>query len=212
MLRPLVHGRGCSLLVWGRVSAMAVFLLKDRIEHALQLDEIGVLRCEYLTLIDRYPFPNVQGSNYQSLLGALKRRTRRIGPYFEITFFEAANRIASDLTLIEGVTQLFTRQLIATDAKLQLRLGTMQAKDKGDFSLFDNGIEIQGEAFDVAPTFFRSKLYKTLHKWREKQDLQYVVFNEDCLADEGCKGYFAGQKEKNPHLKFIQVKSWHQHA
>jgi hypothetical protein len=189
---------------------MAELLLANQIAHPMTGNQVGQLRDDYLTLLDQRPFPKIPSDPYPRILAVLKRENCEIGPYVSITPFEAANRIASDLTLIEGVQQLFAQGHISRNAKVQLRLGTMHTKGKGDFSVFDGKKEEQGEAFDVNPTFFRSKLYKTLKKWHKNRAFKYVVFNSDCLKDAGCKTYFLGMKQKYPQVLFLEVRSWHQ--
>lgn len=183
--------------------------IKLNIADRLTEQSIRQLIESYKALLDKNPFPQVINQNYPAVLSKLKRERFRIGPYEGITIFEAANRIASDLTLLQGVSKLFSDQIISSSAQVQVLLGTMQGENNGDFTIFENGSELQGEAFDVAPTFFKSKLYKTLVKWRDKVGLRFVVFNEDCLEDQGCKTYLEGQKQEHPSLQFIGVRSWH---
>ena len=189
---------------------MAECLLSDRIENALRRKEIGTLRRDYLKFLETNPFPSISGKHYPTVLAAFKREKRDIGPYTAITPFEAANRIASDLTLMEGVLQLFRKNLIPEDARVQLRLGTMQQKDKGDFSVKVGNKEYQGEAFDVNPSFFRSKLGKTISSWKGKKvPLKYVIFNSDCLKDAACNTFFLGVQDRNRRISFLGVRSWH---
>lgn len=187
---------------------MPDLLLKDKIKNKLSRDLIIKLRKDYLQYLNINPFPAIREKNYHAILKQIKRDTFTIGPYNGITFFEAANRIASDLTLIEGVIQLFDNNYLTLNAEVQLRLGTMQQKDKGDFSVFDKKKEIQGEAFNVAPSFFKNKLYKTLKKWSGRNELKYIVINEDCLEDSSCKTYYENHKTGKPEIIFIMVKSW----
>jgi hypothetical protein len=186
---------------------MPELLLINKIIEPLNLPSIIQLKKEYLQHLAENPFPPLTGGDYRSVLHHLKRKSHKIGPYKDITIFEAANRIASDLTLMEGVIHLFKK---SPSARVKLRLGTMQAKDKGDFTFFDNGKEFQGEAFDVAPSFFTSKLYKTLHKWEDREDIKYIVFNKNVLTDAKCDAYYQKKLTEYPHIVFYPVNSWHE--
>src|SRR5688500_11782503 len=69
------------------------------------------LRQEYSKLIAHNPFPKppLNPSSIDMIM-YLKRKASdniiKIGPYENITVFEAANRIASDLVLINGIIQI----------------------------------------------------------------------------------------------------------
>ena len=134
---------------------MAKLLLQKRIANELSRAEIKKLKTDYLVLLHKNPFQNFDDTAYSSVIRILKRDKFTIGPYTEITIFEAANRIASDLTLLEGVLKLFDTNKISSSATVQLRLGTMHSKNKGDFSVFENGFELT-QVF-----FFHSKIYQT---------------------------------------------------
>lgn len=152
--------------------------------------EIEELEKVYRDLLEEMPFVNFESTDYLYVIQRLKReKFQRIGTYMNITIFEAANRIASDLTLLKGVLQLFKeKNPIPASATVQLRLGTIHEKDKGDFSIFfDNNVEdkdgLQGEAFNVA--FLKGKLANTLKKWANNDKLKYIVFNADCPDKTG---------------------------
>ena len=116
-----------------------------------------------------------------------------IGPYKNITPFEAANRIASDLVIINGSLQLIGSQEPESSV-VTLRLGAEHIKGKGDFTIN----KFEGEAFNVAPSFLSTKLYQTRRKWRDNQDLlKYILINEDAF-----RGRFPNDK------KIIIVSNW----
>jgi hypothetical protein len=80
--------------------------------------------------------------------------TIRIGPYEHITPFEAANRIASDLVIINGLLQMNDTGKIQEDSIFIVRLGTRHENGKGDFSILTHETVFEGEAFNVAPSFY----------------------------------------------------------
>lgn len=187
---------------------MPELLLSEIIKNPLSREELRKVKSNYLDLLKKQPFPEKIGTDYPSVLSILKRDRLTIGPYTDISIFEAANRIATDLTLIEGVLYLFEKKLIGASATVRILLGTMQEKNKGDFSIFENESETQGEAFDVAPSFFVSKLYKTLKKWKGRSDLKFIIFNQNCLDDSSCTKYLKHQESAFPDISFFGVYSW----
>jgi hypothetical protein len=190
---------------------MAEFLLADKISGALSKAELVNLYKEYKKYLVMRPFPDIEEHSYQAYLHFLKREHSPIGPYTEITVFEAANRIATDLALFEGVLKLYMAGTIEPDATVRLRLGTMQSDGKGDFSVFQTNGETQGEVFDVAPSFFKVKLGKTLRKWKGDASLAYIVFNKDAV-DEKSRSWYEKQKTENRNISFVEVQSWHKVA
>ena len=108
---------------------MPELVLADKIKNHLTKEQVSSCQKAYIAALSAHPFPKIRTDTYSAVLEALKRqRCLQIGPYLDITIFEAANRIASDLTLLEGVQQLFQQRIIPINAKVQLRLGTMQSK------------------------------------------------------------------------------------
>lgn len=105
----------------------------------------------------------------------LKREKFDIGKYKQITVFEAANRIASDLVLLEGLP-LIAKKFKAT--KFKILLGNYHDPDRGDFSLEIGGKWFEGEAFSTAESYFHPKLSGTVNKWNGKEgDLRFILFN-----------------------------------
>jgi hypothetical protein len=187
---------------------MPELLLENDIHKPLTKPEIEKVYRSYKKYLVTRPFPSIEEHSYQAYLNFLKREHSPIGPYTDITVFEAANRIATDLALFEGVLKMFMTGKIEPDATIQLRLGTMQADGKGDFSVFQSGGEIQGEVFDVAPSFFKAKLGKTLRKWKDNSSLRYVVFNKDAV-DEDSRKWYENKKAEYKKIAFMEVHSWH---
>lgn len=183
--------------------------MKERISYYLTESEIIELEKEYLDYLNKYPFIQINHSSYSELLEKVKRSRYNIGPYENITLFEASNRVATDLTLFEGVKNLFKTNLVSSNSKILIQLGTMQIKEKGDFSVNNSGEDLEGEVFDTAHTFFRNKLYKTLKKWKGYNRLKFIVFNKDVLEEDKCKRYFENRQSEYSGIKFLPVSSWH---
>ena len=159
--------------------------------------ELTALKQSYWRFLEQHPFP--PAPNHQdtvSMLNYLKRDKKPIGPYLDITVFEAANRIATDLIIINGLLQLTAAEPALQQEKYTLRLGNQHKKGQGDFSIGDQ----QGEAFNVAPSFLQGKLSATLKKWRQEQGtLSYIFVNAE-VAD------LLGSEKQG--IKIIKVYNW----
>ncbi len=119
------------------------------------------------------------------------REAKSVGPYRNISLFEIANRIYSDLVVLEGAKRIFEGKEF--DArKLEISLST-----KGGFDIVvqcANGKYHLCEAFNVAQSFLGGKLYLTKrgfsekrkeNKWLKEKNLEaevidkrIIIFNE----------------------------------
>lgn len=158
------------------------------------------LKEKYWQLLEQFPFPPPPPSgSAPEMLSYFKRKTLdcpQIGHYTNITVFEAANRIATDLIIINGLLQLTEEEPTLQQEKYTLRLGNRHEKGQGDFSIGDQ----QGEAFNVAPSFLRGKLSATLKKWRQEQvTLSYIFVNAE-VADN--------LKQEKMQVRIVKVQNW----
>ncbi|SHG82440.1 hypothetical protein SAMN05444372_11092 [Flavobacterium micromati] len=162
-------------------------------------------KARYFQLLEEHPFPPAPtaGSHYE-MINYLKRKDEskpiNIGVYHNITPMEAANRIASDLVIINGLIQLVASKTELKEAKFTLRLGTTHHIGKGDFTIKINGEEHEGEAFNVAPTFLKSKMNTTTKKWLSNDILKHILINEEAFAFIG-----ASLVDK----RVFKVENWH---
>jgi len=167
-------------------------------------DEINIkqlleLRRKYCRLLreNRFPDPPINGNTFD-MIKYFKRKVDGkhlpVGPYKNISVFEAANRIATDMVIINGIIQLVNEKKEPKDSKFTLRLGNKHVKKMGDFTI--NGKE--GEAFNVAPSFYYGKLRSTNKKWALDK-LDYILVNAD-VFDEF--------KNDNTNVKVIPVFDW----
>ncbi|MCD6069304.1 MAG: hypothetical protein K0S33_4130 [Bacteroidetes bacterium] len=166
--------------------------------------EFSVLCNSYAKLLKNNPFPKTDKTDYWSHLTFYKRALFSIGPYQNITVFEAANRIATDLVLLNGIKTILESEKL-TDASITIRLGNEYIKGKGDFDINN----IHGEAFNVAPSFFPEKLRKTL-KNINAREIGYIVFNEDALNSKSNLGLYHSNisKIECSNVTYIAVKNW----
>lgn len=152
----------------------------------LNYKELNIFKTTYLKLLTDNPFPLSpnSGSHYE-MINFLKRKDEskpvKIGVYENISPFEAANRIASDLVILNGLLQLIATNKEIKNAKFTLRLGTTHHVGKGDFTIKINDEEFEGEAFNVAPSFLKQKMRKTLKKWEGSQRLRYILVNVEAF-------------------------------
>lgn len=90
------------------------------------------------------------------LLHYLKRGTTGNGRYTHVSPFEAANRLMSDLVILEGIAFLMENKAVFPFNEYTVQLGN---KNSGPFDISANfgDSRLAGEAFNVAPSFFPSK-------------------------------------------------------
>lgn len=177
------------------------------------IDKKGLvtLTKEYYDFLTKNLFPSPASNDAITMIHYLKRKNEEamqtIGPYENITVFEAANRIASDLVIMRGVLQLFQDNKISQSSIITVNLGTTHTKHEGDIII--NGEH--GEAFNVAPTFFKAKLALTLNKWKNYKDengnrlvLKYILVNDGVATDKDIQNLDSLVESK----KLIVVKDW----
>lgn len=187
-----------------------IYLLKSNTKE-ISYSNLKKLQQEYYKLLEnKFQKPPKTGDCID-MIHYLKRKDENnpfiIGPYKNISPFEAANRIASDLVIIKGLFQLIKEEKISSDAKYTLRLGTKHENLKGDFSIITDKGSYEGEAFNVAPSFYKDKLNQTLRKWRKIKNnynvhLKYILVNNESVID----GDY--QRLLNEGIKLIGVNDW----
>lgn len=184
---------------------MAGLVFSEVIKDRLNKDQLESLKTSYLDTLENYPFLLIEDWSYQSVIKELKRDLKkRIGPYTDITVFEAANRIATDLTMMDGILKLFSDGKLEIQETVKIRLGTMYISGRGDFTVFrKDESEQEGESFNVAASFFQSKMQKTLKKWENESSLKYILFNKDCLSTDKLYLYFENLKKERQDIEFV---------
>ncbi len=187
-----------------------IYLLKSNTEK-ISYSDLKKIQQEYYSLLKNKFQPPPSSGECIEMIHYLKRKDEhkpvKIGPYENITPFEAANRIASDLVIIKGLLQLIELEKNLLSAEFTLRLGTMHEKNKGDFSIKTNKGSYEGEAFNVAPSFYKDKLNQTLSKWRKIKEkhhvhLKYMLVNNESVIKSDY------QRLLNEGIKLIGVKDW----
>ncbi|MFD2642793.1 hypothetical protein [Pseudomonas japonica] len=140
---------------------------------------------------------SVQGKSGVALLTSMKRDKVGVGPYPDVTLFEAANRIMSDLVILNGIAGLL-REKSFPFTEYTVEFGN---EDKNGFDIRASSPTqtLIGEAFNVAPSFFQGKKSSALKKLRAgAADSSYkiLMFN----ADAPPKGYSARHEADTYHV------------
>ncbi len=136
------------------------------------------------------------------LLESLKRDKVQAGPYPDVTLFEAANRIMSDLVILHGVQWLLKQPSFPFDS-YKVVFGN-EKKNVFDIQACRAGRRLVGEAFNVAKSFFQTKKSEMLNKLRRKgtnAHYKIIIVNDDAIAE----GYSPRLQERE-HFIFVNVK------
>jgi len=159
----------------------------NKIPRKLNQENIDKAIQDYNELVKEIPL-EIKSDNSLLLLKQLKREKLGKGPYPEVSIFEAANRIMSDLLILHGVRDLLNGKVVELKfSEYEVELGNENKKDH-DIMAINDGIELIGEAFNVSKSFFyakKSSALKKLNNSPRKKAIRLLLFNEDAKP----KGY-----------------------
>ncbi|MEL7119908.1 MAG: hypothetical protein AAFO07_10715 [Bacteroidota bacterium] len=146
-------------------------------------------------------------------LTSIKREKIEVGPYPNVTLFEAANRIMTDLVILFGVHDLLDGKIPELRfEKYKVELGNEQ-KNEHDIHGNDANRELIGEAFNVAPSFFQGKKRTALKKLeasaqkKGNNPLILLLYNSDAVNE----GYSFKSKENLFHLAVDVPKKYNEY-
>ncbi|MFJ2483891.1 hypothetical protein ACIOWE_26900 [Pseudomonas sp. NPDC087598] len=111
---------------------------------------------------------------------ALKRDRLGHGPYPDVSLFEAANRIMSDLVILHGIGALLKGRLFPFDEYI-VEFGN-ENRNSFDIRAESQSGTLAGEAFNAASSFFGTKKRAALKKLRSKaleQSFRVIMFNAE---------------------------------
>nr|WP_298134279.1 hypothetical protein [uncultured Pseudoxanthomonas sp.] len=134
-------------------------------ERVHELDEIG---------------RSIEGKRGIDLLTSLKREKLDHGPYKDVTLFEAANRIMSDLVILKGVRWLLSNNVFPFTS-YDVEFGN-ENRNGFDIRAEQDGRRLVGEAFNVAPSFYpvkRRHAAKKLERDGKDADIRIILVNKD---------------------------------
>lgn len=124
----------------------------------------------------------IRGKTGIPLFMALKREKIIGGPYPNVSIFEAANRIMSDLVILKGITWLLQKNVFPFSS-YTVEFGNEDANGY-DIQARTGDVTLIGEAFNVAPSFFQTKKSSALRKLKkDSSDASYriLMFNNDAV-------------------------------
>jgi hypothetical protein len=135
-----------------------------------------------------------------SLIRELKRGKTGHGPYPNVSIFEAANRIMTDLVILHGVKWLLMEGGLGFD-EYTVEYGH-QNNNGFDIRASKDGRTLIGEAFNVAESFFQGKKTAMIRKLRidETASIKLIMFNQDAVAP----GYVANPPD-GMHFVFVDI-------
>lgn len=126
---------------------------------------------------------SIAGKTGFPLLFSLKRQRVRAGPYPDVTLFEAANRIMSDLVILHGIALLLREKRYPFD-EYTVEFGN-EDNNGFDIRATSSRETLVGEAFNVAPSFFQFKKGGAIRKLRtlgSQATYRIIVFNSDAIS------------------------------
>ena len=186
------------------------FLLYKQFKDPISKDDFLIAKQLYLDALEENPYAMIKHKDIYELITNIKRSPGKIGPYQDISVFEALNRIGSDLVLLSGTTKIFNGDTeINVPAKIQLRMGNthgfdfeVHTKSKG---------KIYGEAFNAAESFCKSKMRDAIHKLMknnpDKKAKHAIVFINQEVEDiiENYKNKYENADEKKDTKDSIKI-------
>jgi hypothetical protein len=140
----------------------------------------------------------IAGSRGIPLLHELKRGISGSGPYADVSLFEAANRIMTDLVILNGVKWLLRNPAFPYPF-YDVEYGH-DNKQRFDIEAETHGQRLVGEAFNVASSFFQTKKAKMLRKLNKEVSAAHrlVMVNHDAVGH-------AYRGIVNPQIRFLFV-------
>jgi hypothetical protein len=136
----------------------------------------------YLADTANTTIPTLSTADPLALFRELKRTALSDGPYRGLTILEVANRTLSDLVVFAVAEHLLHQPIAGLQEpalEVKVLLGTEDGHDV--MAVLPDQRELRGECFNVARSFFRSKLHKTRKKLRSVLTpcVKLIAFNED---------------------------------
>lgn len=183
-----------------------IFILYDEFNEALSQEKFEKAKSAYLKSLEDNSYSIKNASNIYELINNIKRTPEKVGPYQNISVFEALNRIGSDLVLISGAEKLFKGDLKGIKPQsIQLKMGTTHGFD---FEVtLEDGKVVYGEAFNAAESFCKHKMRQAIHKLIDKNP---VADAQECIVfiNEEVKTLiekYVNKKEINSQIKVHRV-------
>jgi hypothetical protein len=157
----------------------------EKIPKNLNRNNINRAIEDYKDLLKNIPL-KIESDNVFQMLADLKRKKLNSGPYPNVTLFESANRIMSDLTILHVIHALLNGAIKEIDFdEYHVEFGHDNNNDNDIFA--SNGkTKLIGEGFNVAKSFFQPKKTSALKKMRRQlneNDKLILIYNTDAVAE-----------------------------
>jgi hypothetical protein len=156
------------------------------LENTLSLNNIDSMIEKYKTSLNEMD-SIISGNNIIDFFYKIKRDSINKGPYPDVTLFEAANRIMSDLVILFGIKKLLNEEYKAINfAEYHVEYGNSHDSPH-DIIAENNDLKLIGEAFNVAPSFFQGKKSMSLAKLRKAKKENTIIvllYNADAVNKE----------------------------
>jgi hypothetical protein len=172
------------------------FLMYEDFENPLSYDDFITAKEKYFEYLKRNKPEIKSAQTIFDLIENVKRSPVEIGPYQNISVFEALNRIGSDLVLLDGTEKLFKDGVVKNKpSKVLLRMSTIKGYD---FEVhFENQPTIYGEAFNASPSFCNTKMRQAIDKFIKDGKEAGIVFVNEEVSDTINK-YLNNNRLKTP--------------
>lgn len=172
----------------------STFLLSSVFRDTLHLEQLKAAKAMYYDsfITNSFSVPKMEALAF---MFSAKRDKITFGPYQNLTFFEIGNRIYSDLLLLEAASQLFENYNIKS---IQLKMSNHSGNDL--IVVDENNLEIIGEGFNTANSYFKVKLRNELKKFSNNR-IGIIAFNKSALVQN--EVFFENKKNQYPNIIFI---------
>jgi hypothetical protein len=185
------------------------FILHDEFSKPLIEKDFIKAKKEYIEYLKKYPFSIKDAKDIFDLIQNVKRSPQDIGPYKNISVFEALNRIGTDLVLLSGAAIMFNGDKYPSIKlrTIKLNMGTTRGIDC-IIETMDNRV-IFGEAFNAAKSFCKEKMRQAIHslaKVTNKPPCEAFIFINEEMETTIAKYRENNKVEKfYPQIDFITV-------
>jgi len=156
------------------------------ISPKLNISNIDFTLNQYIEIIDSMSNYLISKSSY-GLLHSIKREKINSGLYPNVTLYESANRILTDLVIIKGIRMLLHGHKENIDYReYKVNYGN-GAGQEYDIEAIENSNKLLGEAFNVSKSLFKMKRKKTEMKLKRESNLKYdlvIIYNKDADPSE----------------------------
>lgn len=173
-------------------------------QRELTADNIDKVLSQYLKSIESVG-DSINGKKGISLFQAIKRDKTNSGPYSDVSLFEGANRIMTDLVILHGVKWMLNNNEIFPFNKYTVEYGN-EDRNENDIESSAGNNRLSGEAFNVARSFFQGKksaMLRKLRKIENQTNYKVILVNSDAIKSN----YSPKRLREGEYFVFIDIVS-----